>query len=246
MNAGLAERAAEEVRRRIPAARSVPINLSAVATALGVSEIVLAQNLVEDGRLEQRGGTARIFVNERAGYERRRYTIAHELGHLLLAEPERDTIARRMKCDDDVERFCDAFAAALLLPRDLVRAYRREAECLATVRDLAQQTRTSLAAVTVRLNELAGWRSAVVHWRYVDGTWTYRWGAAVPTDVHRRLRSAPGTSDSLDRLRERGAHDQHARIPVLIGRRAFEIDGEFSVRGTSAIGLVRFVENLVQ
>lgn len=240
MNARLAEYATARLRSRLPAARSVPVDLVEVATALGVSEIVLADDMVEDGRLEQRAGTARIFVSSRAGVERRRYTIAHELGHLLLADPERDTIARRMRCDDDVERFCDAFAAALLLPRDLVLPYRDQEERLAAIRELAARTRTSLAAATVRLNEVAGWEASLVHWRRNDNGWTYRWGAALPSDVHRRFRSAPTTSQVLDLLRRNGAKDQAAQVPMLVGRRPVVIEGQLSIRGRSAIGLVHF------
>jgi hypothetical protein len=217
----------------------MPLDLVQVAAALGVHEISLMPDLVEDGRLEQRSGTARILVSQRASVERRRYTIAHELGHLLLADPEGDVIARRMRSDDDVERFCDAFAAALLLPRELIRPYRRHTEQLSVLRDIAQQTRTSLAAVAVRLNELAGWSTALLHWRRDAGCWTYRWGAAVPTPVHRRLRSAPTTSVVLDELRAKGRHDQHAHVPMLVARRPVWLTGEFSARGPSAIGLVR-------
>ena len=238
MSARLAEYATARLRSRIPAARTVPVDLVKVAAVLGVSGIVLADDMVEDGRLEQRGGTAQIFVSSRAGVERRRYTIAHELGHLLLADPERDTIARRMRCDDDIERFCDAFAAALLLPRDLVLPYRGQVEQLGIIRELAARTRTSLAAVTVRLSEVAGWNASLLHWRRNENGWIYRWGAALPSDVHRRLRSAPTTSQALDLLRANGRQDQAAQVPMLVGRLPVEIEGQLSIRGRSAIGLV--------
>jgi hypothetical protein len=50
---------------------------------------------------------------------RRRYTCAHELGHWVLATTHADRQSEQAT-RTVVERWCDRFAAALLMPRDLV------------------------------------------------------------------------------------------------------------------------------
>ncbi len=65
--------------------------------------------------------------------ERRRFTLAHEIGHHLLAgrisSTERlfflDTESRRRTL---LERACDRFAAVLLMPEEIVRSYFNELE----------------------------------------------------------------------------------------------------------------------
>jgi len=241
MTSGIAEHLATEVRRYLPVARTLPVDVSEVAHQLGIDEIIRVPNLIEDGRLEQRDGHVRVLLSSRANPLRQRYTLAHEIAHLLLADPQRELIARRMKADDEVERFCDNFAAALLLPRALVLAdYRQGPHTLATVRHLAARTNTSLAAATVRLNEVAGWPQALLHWKRGDRGWRYRWGAGVPTALHRSLRSAPETSGLLDELRDRGNRDQTADIPIRVGRSSMSVPGDISIQGRSAIALVTF------
>lgn len=241
MRVELAERVADQLRNHLPLARELPIDVEAVALGLGVDEVIRVDGLVEDKRLEQRDGHVRVLLASRGSAQRQRYTVAHEIGHLLLADPERDTIARRMRSDDDVERFCDDFAAALLLPRHLTRdEYRQRARGLATVRHLAARTNSSLAAATVRLNEVGGWSHALLHWKRGEHGWQFRWGAGVPVTFHRRLKSASNTSDCLEALGVGGRADQRADIPMLVGQTPMRLIGEASVRGRSAIALVRF------
>ena len=52
-----------------------------------------------------------IAVNENHGWFRKRFTIAHEIGHFLL-DHKKSTIPNRIK-----EREADIFAAELLLPK---------------------------------------------------------------------------------------------------------------------------------
>lgn len=69
-----------------------------------------------------------IFVNEDASPERRRFTIAHELGHFVLHRAKR----RTFNCDKAavhlslesagvIEREADEFASNLLMPGDVLR-----------------------------------------------------------------------------------------------------------------------------
>lgn len=238
MNTGLAEHLACQVRRQTPTARRLPIDIHTLAREFGVEHISIVEGLIEDGRLEQRNGVVRILLSDRANSQRQRYTLAHELGHLLLADPDKDTIARRMRSDDDVERFCDAFAAALLQPRDVLNEeYSQAPRTLATVRDLADRTHTSLAAATVRLREVLDWQQSLLHWKRTERGWHYRWGAGVPRASYRSLRSAAETTVDLDLAAQRGRADQPLSVRMKLSAQTITISGLGSVRGRSALGL---------
>lgn len=63
-----------------------------------------------------------IVVNQLHTPERQRFSIAHEIGeHLLVRHCDRQ--ARRHVQGELKERFCDTFAAALLMPEDAVRQH---------------------------------------------------------------------------------------------------------------------------
>ncbi len=92
---------------------------------------------------------------------RQRFTLAHELGHHLLAE--RNSAGVELFFIDGLktsrsilERSCDQFAALLLMPEDRVREWFKE---LASNREnrtaiLAERFGVSLSAIRVRLREL--------------------------------------------------------------------------------------------
>lgn len=59
-----------------------------------------------------------LFINQRQSGERQRFTMAHELGHLMLHAH----IAHALE-DRDVEQEANAFASEFLVPADEVRAH---------------------------------------------------------------------------------------------------------------------------
>lgn len=80
-------------------------------------------------RLTQRRGHRSMTINVRAdkSWRRQRFTVGHEIGHLVLfrlAERSRE-LARALNDPDnweEVERLCDQTAAELLMPADSVLA----------------------------------------------------------------------------------------------------------------------------
>jgi Zn-dependent peptidase ImmA (M78 family) len=77
----------------------------------------------------------KIYVNAADSLHRRRFTVAHELGHLLLHEkfleqnPELGVLARRplgRKDDDPLEQEANCFAANLLVPGSMLERYKNE------------------------------------------------------------------------------------------------------------------------
>lgn len=60
-----------------------PIDIETLAERMGVLDITYA-DLIEDGHLEYEPGHTRIRIRNDLGDARRRFTIAHELGHLCF------------------------------------------------------------------------------------------------------------------------------------------------------------------
>lgn len=106
-----------------------------------------------DGFCEYVDNLAFIILSSK-GYERNRFTLAHELGHLILNFTE--------KLDEkEIEKYCDLFASCLLMPE---KAMKRELEVgqrkllsnvsLNEVLLLAKEYQVSLSAVIMRLHYL--------------------------------------------------------------------------------------------
>lgn len=91
--------------------------------------------------------------------EVRRFTMAHELCHLLYdrSEEQKVAIASGPWAPKDVERRANAFAAMFLMPRDLVRLACREAGDLRempAIESVASQLHTSVTATLHHLSNL--------------------------------------------------------------------------------------------
>lgn len=109
------------------------INVVKVASRLGVELMLYDFGDDVSGVLVRDGEKAQIGYTSRNGEKRQRFTIAHELGHFVLNHqrqgvfvdtPEKYfTLFRDQNSatgEDAQEREANAFAAALLMPRELV------------------------------------------------------------------------------------------------------------------------------
>lgn len=103
--------------------RTLPTPLGEICTHYGIGIVNDSDvNLLdkdESGRIVCVGNAIRIVVNDKHPIQRRRYTIAHELGHYLLGHLGTDVsqLNRRhqsIKSDEEIE--ADTFAARLLAP----------------------------------------------------------------------------------------------------------------------------------
>jgi Zn-dependent peptidase ImmA (M78 family) len=101
-----------------------------------------------------------IAVNTAWREEARIYTLFHELGHLITrtnsacSESPSTPDSR-----DPVERWCEEFAAAILMPRESIRVVNQVVD-MSTLAKLAQQHKVSLRAMAIRLIGLgkASWK----------------------------------------------------------------------------------------
>jgi len=178
-----------------------PIDVELLARHLGV-EAISRKRMLEDGRLEQQEGRALIFVRSGVGRERARFTVAHEIAHLVLAGPERDFIARRALAGDwHEERFCDQFAAALLMPGPWVRSnFASRPKEFSTLKALAGASQTSLSAALMRLREVSSWRSCLLRWNLEGDQWRLASSVGTPIRMRNRLTTTPATAAVLDQM----------------------------------------------
>jgi Zn-dependent peptidase ImmA (M78 family) len=105
---------------------SPPVNVDAVRKIWETLDLVV-EDLDGSGYLLPLGKFgAEIVVNKSDPPERRRFTIAHELGHWVLGliwqkksgEFQQPPVGHVL-----LEKWCDSFAANLLMPRDLVQPW---------------------------------------------------------------------------------------------------------------------------
>ena len=132
-----------------------PVSLRDVISALNLE---LVQKTREpftcEAALEPLGDGHAIVLNGSGDERRRRFTIAHEIGHFVL-HPSRQRSERGGLVNQSgraVEREADAFAAELLMPEDLVRDAVREHGV--DSKRLADRFEVSLQAMQTRLRRL--------------------------------------------------------------------------------------------
>lgn len=150
---------------------SVPVNPVVVATKLGVRLVhaVFSESKYA-GLTAHRGEGVTILIKNDDPPQRKRFTIAHEIGHMLLHlsdAPEEiiDADYDFFRAGDEAEATWTAehrreyeaniFATELLMPRDLVQsAWANLPEAGKSVVAIAAQFQVSVQAMGYRLQEL--------------------------------------------------------------------------------------------
>jgi len=161
------EQAATEARHAAAEIR-IPVDPVAVAMHLGCK--VVQRNFTDDlsGVLVRKDGAVTIAVNSEDSLLRRRFTIAHECGHLVLAHEgeifiDKQVVNRRdgnsSLAIDDKEIEANQFAASLLMPREAVVHHLDELlySCrnrAVLIEQLASKFKVSRQAMEIRLVNL--------------------------------------------------------------------------------------------
>lgn len=122
------ERRAEELLTDL-GERLPPVPVEAIAVERGIEIQRRPGSPDISGLLYREDGRVVIGLNDDDGFVRQRFTIAHELGHFFLHEGnevihiDRDLRVnlRTRESHGGEEREANWFAAALLMPRELVR-----------------------------------------------------------------------------------------------------------------------------
>jgi Zn-dependent peptidase ImmA (M78 family) len=140
--------------------QTVPVQVIPVATEFGLK--VYNSNIWGDEisgmivRDAERGGKSgyAIYVNGKHAPVRRRFTIAHEIGHYvlhrsLIGDGVQDDALYRSKLSGAIEAEANRFAADLLMPWNLIN--QEMAAGTSTVEDLAREFGVSKSSMSIRL-----------------------------------------------------------------------------------------------
>lgn len=190
-----------------------------------------------DGRLVHCDGGIEIHVCSRGTPSRRRFTIAHELGHLWASRA--GGVGAHVPRDAE-ERFCDAFAAALLIPRDWLSATAEGgSEGLPALCRLARIAQTSISAMLLRLRDQLGWRGTLLRYRRESGEWRLASVVGSSSQLQRRLSATEETAWALSTLAGR-PRILRASLPLGVDGDVFRCRAELSVSPRSALAFTRF------
>jgi hypothetical protein len=123
------------------------------------------------------------FVNSNVRNRgRRRFTMAHEIGHFVLHCNLQDSFlcTREMLEDfkvDTLEAEANAFASQLLLPPNRIREFEKHPWNVETLKDIAEKFEVSLQAAGLRMTALSGRKIGFV----VSVSDFVEWGSASPS-----------------------------------------------------------------
>jgi len=150
-NASDAERAAKQLRKRWKLGEGPIYNISNLLEKKGIRiiKIDFGFNYNHEGLsgwAENRRVPVIVLNGRQQDISRVRFTILHELGHLLLVMSETLDL-------DTIEKLCDAFAGAVLLPSEILLqefGKNRTAISMPELRRIKELYGISIAAIMVR------------------------------------------------------------------------------------------------
>lgn len=139
--------------------RTAPVPVFEIADAIG-APVFLDENMEEDGRMEFHPDAGDYFpipvilVNKWHHENRKRFTVAHELGHLLTQSHDLKTQRRSASHGRPrlQETQANIFAANLLMPASLV--YRHIRHGNRSIESLADRFMVSPEAMQIRIRSL--------------------------------------------------------------------------------------------
>lgn len=154
--------------------RRPEVDVFALAELAG-AEARVERGLHEDGRVEDSPLHTRIFLWSSPAETRRRFTLGHELGHLVLSDPRVYRLVQVELGDQamQIEKLCDAFSAELLMPqRWVAKRYDGAEEGFEALLDLVHLAKVSFSAGFIQLSSVLHWRSSLLYLRRDD--WSCR------------------------------------------------------------------------
>lgn len=141
------ESAVREVARRLLEGQDPPpTNLDTVFPRVDVRRCFPDPELAIAGELRRVEDGFEIAYNESEPAVRRRFTIAHEIGHAVIER----TGPRCPRHGRELERICDLIASELLMPSDVLKDHVRLPVDLAGMSRIASRFDVSLTAVAIR------------------------------------------------------------------------------------------------
>jgi hypothetical protein len=126
-----------------------PTDLEALKEALNISEFS-AEDVPFSGELRRQGKKLKVVYSIHLSDNRRRFTIAHELGHALMKKAGRNCVQE----GTEIERLCDMLATEILMPRNVFEERIGLALTIDRIFELRRIFQVSLVAVAHRCFEL--------------------------------------------------------------------------------------------
>jgi hypothetical protein len=142
-------------------------SLESLCHNFGVSEI-LREDLSFEGGVFQEDTRLIIKLNARSPATRQRFTLAHELAHLMMA-PEKTAYARRSFAQTDLESICDMVAAELLMPYNEIRGRASGNASLDSLLTITRNFQVSIQAAAIRISNLKLWKHSFGFWKWDEG-----------------------------------------------------------------------------
>jgi hypothetical protein len=154
----------------------IPVNLEAAARSIGIEQILEFDSVDADGLLNvTRAGTYVVGLRRSQSAVRRRFTLAHELGHMIvlrsIGRPDFPQGPAQLSCrattaeEKDEERLCDLLATEILMPREqFLRSAEETGICARSIPGIAAQFGVSLMAASRRLTETSPYEMGIGLW----------------------------------------------------------------------------------
>lgn len=139
-----------------------PVDLIRIARHLGIQRIRELDIRLDGQLLELDDGTYEVILSNNVPHTRKRFTLAHEIGHILVALDSRGEVA----CGDGpTEELCNSVAAELLLPRRFLSEALSDKVDVSTIRQIATRFQCSLEATGWRILNVGAVTGALLIWR---------------------------------------------------------------------------------
>ena len=132
----------------------LPINTVKICTELGIKLHYYKSTDGSDGMSLFIDGRPHIYVSSEVSPERRRFTIAHELGHIVLGHVGKYELVNREPSpgDNPIEQAANVFASRLLAPACVL--WGCNVRTAGQIQELCQISRTAAEYRAERMNEL--------------------------------------------------------------------------------------------
>ncbi len=216
--------------------RTASESLDALARKLGVSRIIEQRLPFEGGLFQLEDGELVIKLNSESSFVRKRFTLAHEIAHLLLNTVPAHRSTDR--ADKDLERTCDLIAAELLMPTEEATDFISGLGLPSpeNLKAIASRYTVSLQTAAIRVHDgLKLWKCCIGMWSIspkIKILWFVgpkRWDSVQPDGSLLERAASSSTSFRAKDLWRRGEVTEPVWLNLL------------GVGSTSAIGLVDFV-----
>lgn len=167
------------------------VDLYGCARELGVADVRVADRV--DGFTDFTSRWPIIYVASATNPARVRFTLAHELAHVIVRNPDAlavggERLANALARDE--ERLADRIAATLLLPSAWVHALATVGVDWPNLHHVSMRARVSHSMLVTRLSS-EGFNTGLLRWRRGKGDWVVIGRPGVPRFLNGRVEAPP-------------------------------------------------------